>query len=69
MTQIGVSISITGAKCQIYCRAHRDGIIVEVGPARGPKQIKSQCETLERLLHQFLCESVVGNIVPEVCVP
>lgn len=69
MTQIGVSISMTGAKSQMYCRAHRDGIIVEGGPARGPEQMKSQCETLERLLHQFLSESGVGNTIPEVCIP
>ena len=53
----------------MYCRAHRDGIIVEVGPARGPEQMKSQCETLERLLHQFLSESGVGDTIPEVCIP
>ena len=69
MTQIGVSISITGAKFQMYCWAHRDGIIVEIGPARGPEQMKSQCETLERLLHQILSESGDGNTVPEVCIP
>ena len=52
----------------MYCRAHRDGIIVEVGPARGPEQMKSQCETLERLLHQFLTKAGGGNTVPEVCI-
>jgi len=37
VTQIGVSISIAIAKTKRGRGAHRDGIIVGAGPARGPE--------------------------------
>ena len=41
MTQIGASILATSAKCKMLSVSHRDGLIVDVGPAEGPNLLFS----------------------------
>ena len=43
VTHIGVSILEATAKSQMNYYAHRDGIIVDVGPAGGPETSVSEC--------------------------
>jgi hypothetical protein len=70
MTQIGVSISIARAKANVGRGAHRDGILVSAGPARGPELKFSTCRIgcYNGILYDDFAGLSVRNI-PEVSVP